>query len=93
MVHEFSRKYRFMFNSNKSEVMIFGKQHKRKSRLGRNELRVVDRYKYLGLLLDKKMTWKAHLSKVHEKASKRMRALCGMGLKEEVSARALLRGC
>lgn len=38
------------------------------------------------------MTWKAHLSKVHEKASKRTRALCGVGLKEGVSARALLRG-
>lgn len=33
VVHEFSRKYRFMFNSNKSEVMIFGKQHKRRFRL------------------------------------------------------------
>jgi hypothetical protein len=73
--------------------MIFDRKCNEKFRLGENELEVVDSYKYLGLLLDKNFIWKQHLEKVLDKARKKMRSLCAMGLQEEgISARALLRG-
>jgi len=72
--------------------MIFGRKGKDKFYLGDTELEIVEFYKYLGLVLDKKFTWKAHKTKILEKARRRMRSLCGLGLKEGVSARAMLRG-
>ena len=95
---KYGKKYRFRFNSSKSQVMIFGsrkgnKQQKElKFRLGENELEIVEYYKYLGLLLDKNFSWKAHLSKILEKARRRMQALCGLGLREGISAKVMLRG-
>ena len=93
VVYQNSKKYRFSFNKDKSNVMIFGKKgQKQKFQLGKSTLQVVGRYKYLGLLLDENFTWKAHLDKILDKARKRTRALCGIGLREGVSARAVLRG-
>ena len=76
-----------------SEVMMFGtKSKKERFRLGESELKIVETYKYLGLVLDKNFTWRAHLQKVCDKARKRMQALSGLGLREGVSAKAMLRG-
>ena len=55
-------------------------------------LKIVDRYKYLGLCLDTKFSFKEHMSKMLEKARKRMRAICALGLKKGISAKAVLRG-
>ena len=55
-------------------------------------MRIVDFYKYLGLVLDKNFSWKEHLEKILDRARKRLKALCGHGLREGISARALLRG-
>ena len=49
-----------------------------------SELELVENYKYLGLILDENFTWKNHLEKMLEKARKRTRALCAMGLREGV---------
>ena len=85
--------YRFTFNKDKSNVMIFGKKRgTEKFYLGKDELKIVEEYKYLGVVIDQKFTWKAHLSKVKEKARKRMNALCGVGVGRGVSVKALLRG-
>jgi len=93
VVYNYSKKYRFRFNQSKSNIMIFGRKCNEKFRLGENELEVVDSYKYLGLLLDKNFIWKQHLEKVLDKARKKMRSPCAMGLREEdISTRALLRG-
>ena len=94
VVHKYSVKFRFKFNQGKSNVMIFGskKTGKDKFFLGKDELKVVEEYKYLGLVVDKDFSWRLHLSKVIEKASKRMRALCGMGIGQGISVRALMRG-
>ena len=72
VVHDFSRRYRFRFNKDKSNVMIFGKGGGNKFRLGQEELKVVNSYKYLGLILDHQFSFKAYLEKVVEKARKRM---------------------
>src|ERR1700722_15246353 len=80
VVYRYSRKYRFKFNKDKSNIMIFGKKgDMRKFRLGESELELVENYKYLGLILDENFTWKNHLEKMLEKARKRTRALCAMG--------------
>ena len=92
VVYAYSREYRFTFNIDKSNVMIFGRKGKHKFCLGNREVEIVDNYKYLGLILDTKVTWKPHLERILSKARKRMKALCAMGLREGVSARALLRG-
>jgi hypothetical protein len=92
VVHKYSKIFRFRFNKGKSNVMIFGRKCDKKFRLGESELDIVESYKYLGLVLEKNFTWKAHLQKVLDKARKRMRALCGLGLRKGVSARAMLRG-
>ena len=92
VVYKYSRKYRFRFNQDKSNVMFFGrKSKKQKFYLGKSQLKVVNKYKYLGLVLDQRFSWKAHLEKILEKARKRVQALGGLGLKEGISARAMLR--
>jgi hypothetical protein len=50
--------------------MIFGRKCNKNQKfyLGEGELKVVDNCRYLGLVLDKKFTWKAHLVKILEKA-------------------------
>ena len=73
--------------------MVFGGKSKGvKFYLGENELQIVGNYKYLGLMVERNFGWKQHLGDIVGKARKRMRALCGMGLGEGVSAKALLRG-
>ena len=58
VVYKYSKKYRFRFNLDKSNVMIFGtnnnQQEYNKFYLGKKKLEIVEYYKYLGLLLDKK---------------------------------------
>ena len=96
VAYKYSKKYRFRFNLDKSNVMVFGinksQQDHNKFYLGEKKLEIVEYYKYLGLLLDKNFGWKAHKAKILDKARKRMKALCGLGLKEGISARAMLRG-
>jgi len=92
VVYNYSRKSRFRFNKDKCSIMIFGKKIRKKIFLGESELQVVNSYKYLGLVVDENFTWKDHLEKMLDKARKRTSALCGMGLREGVSAKAILRG-
>jgi len=80
VVYKYSRRYRFRFNQEKSNVMIFGRKCKKRFRLGETEFEIVERYKYLGLVLNKRFSWREHLEKTLDKARKRTRALCGLGL-------------
>ena len=47
VVYAYSREYRFTFNIDKSNVMIFGRKGKHKFCLGNREVEIVDNYKYL----------------------------------------------
>ena len=68
--------------------MVFGRQNKKKKfYLGEKELKIIESYKYLGLVLDRNFSFKARIEKNLEKARKRVRARCGLGLREGVSAR------
>ena len=69
IVKRYSQKFRFRFNQDKSNVMIFGRRDKnQKFRLGESELQIVESYKYLGLVLDRKFSFKTHLGKILDKA-------------------------
>ena len=52
VVYNYSKKYRFRFNRDKSNVMVFGMRGKCKDkfRLGEIERQIVESYKYLGLI-------------------------------------------
>ena len=52
----------------------------------------MDRYKYLGLIIDRNFSFKDHMNKILEKSRKRMRAICALGLGNGISAKAILRG-
>ena len=74
VVYKCSRKYRFRFNQDKSNVMIFGRGMMKQFYLGDKVLAVVEKYKYLGLVLQRNLKRKAHLEKTLEKARKRAQA-------------------
>jgi hypothetical protein len=62
VVFEHSKNFRFKFNQEKSNIMIFGGKDKtiakictrQKFSLGNDELKVVSKYKYLGIWIDRK---------------------------------------
>lgn len=93
-VFQYSRRYRFRFNRDKSSVMVFGQRKGREVKfyLGKTELGRVQEYKYLGLILDQNFSWKSQMRKIVDKARKRSRALCAMGVRDGVSVKAVLRG-
>ena len=77
VVYRYSKAYRFCFNKDKSNVMVFGRKTGQKIYLGEKELQIVESYKYLGLMIDKNFNWKKDLENFLEKARKRTRALYG----------------
>ena len=87
VVYKYSKKYRFCWNQDKSNIMIFGRRGRRQQKfyLGEKELKIVKNYKYLGLILDNRFSFKVHLDKMYDKARKRMTAISGLGLEEGVS--------
>ena len=62
VVYKYSRRYRFRFNRDKSNIMIFGRNNDENGKfyLGKEELKIVDKYKYLGLILDPKFSFGSH---------------------------------
>ena len=95
VVFKYSQQYRFKFNQDKSNVMIFGMRDTSKVRkfyLGEVELKIVDKYKYLGLVVDQNFTWKQHVENLSRKAKQKMRGIFGLGVGKGLSVRALLRG-
>ena len=77
--------------------MIFGTKNGREKfylgeRKNESEIKIVEEYKYLGLVIDSNFSWKSHMNKILDKARKRMRALCSMGVREGVSVKVVLRG-
>ena len=76
VVAEHSRLFRFLFNKDKSNVMIFGQAknsvNRQKFYLGQDELKIVDKHKYLGMWLDQTFSWTL-------RAQKKMSGIFGLG--------------
>jgi len=76
IVHVYSRKWRFLFNSDKCKVVIFTSRRVNLDRtllfLGVDKLQEVDRYTYLGVEFCSNLSWKAMKIRVVKKAKSRL---------------------
>jgi len=77
---DYSVKWRFTFNVNKCKVVIFGKENKESYKIGHQELEVVSKYKDLGIIFDKNLTWKEHKSLILAKARKKAYMVIGLAV-------------
>jgi len=88
IVHVYSRKWRFLFNSDKCKVVIFTSRRVNLDRtllfLGVDKLQEVDRYTYLGVEFCSNLSWKAMKIRVVKKAKSRL-ALISRALTNGVS--------
>ena len=64
-------------NSNKSVAMLFSNKaiQLKTIRMGTNDIRFIDHTKFLGLLIDRKLTWAKHVEKVIQKINRNMNLL------------------
>ena len=94
ITYQYSRKWRFTFNLNKSAVVIFQHRNARKAeckdeekessthwRLGDARVAEVDMYKYLGMEFDKGLTFLEFKRRMADKARKNRALAMNMGLK------------
>ena len=79
----FGYNWRCKYNAKKTQVVIFGKGKKEKFKwkIGTHVIQQVDSYKYLGIEMENKLTWKLFKRRLIEKAEKNMCAACAMGMR------------
>ena len=90
---EFGKKWRCKYNTDKTQVVIFGKKTKKKHTwvIANKEIDQVDSYKYLGIELENKLRWKLFKTRLLDKAERNMRKAMGMGSKtKHLSAKAAI---
>ena len=73
-VYEYSKRWRFEVNVKKTKIVVFGGQDQEDFELGSQKVGVVDKYKYLGMLVRNRDRgrWKIQKEKMIRKASKRL---------------------
>ena len=78
---EFGKKWRCKYNAKKTQVVLFGKNKNKKHnwKIGTNEIKQVESYKYLGIEIENKMKWKLFKKRLLDKSERNMRAAMGMG--------------
>jgi hypothetical protein len=73
-VSSLAKDNKFRFNDQKSKVMLKKKKKKRKKRLGnifkQQNFRQVKTMKYLGIIIDNKLTFREHITQVTDKYRK-----------------------
>ena len=74
IVWDYSEKWKFTFNSNKSKVVVFGKKaiFRGSYYLGFQQLEVVNQFKYLGVYFQNNLSWKDHKNRLAKKAHSRL---------------------
>jgi hypothetical protein len=73
IVSEFCSKWRFKLNARKSAVVVFCKNKGGNEwKLGNSKIPVLNCYKYLGVHISDDLKWKVNISKIVEKAKKRL---------------------
>ena len=93
LTFEYSRKWRFTFNYEKCAVVVFGNKQKLNYgtctltcicgchwKLGTKLIKQVESYKYLGVELDQRLSWKELKERIAAKAKKNMTLAWGMGM-------------
>lgn len=97
ITYEYSRKWRFLFNYDKSAVVVFDMNKKQESiiygeckseckcgkhwKMGEKLIIETDMYKYLGTELDNKLTFKQFKKRIADKARKNRARVWNMGMK------------
>ena len=73
---EFGKKWRCKYNVKKTQVVLFGKNRKKKQvwEIGSKKIDQVDSYKYLGIEIEDKLKWSLFKKRLLEKANRKMRA-------------------
>ena len=81
IAENYARKWKFVFNTKKSKVVVFNRKKANPSiKLDKDKLEVVPEYKYLGVWFDARLKWKSHKAYVLAKAQKRAYAMFGFGI-------------
>jgi len=91
IVAEYARTWRFEINIQKSKYMIFGKEHGPEVIIIDGEkLERVKSYKYLGLDIDERLSWKIHKNRVLNAARKHFYLMCSFNSFRKLSTRSVI---
>ena len=77
-LEEWCLKWSFFINPDKTKVMVFTKKKfklSHKLEINGRQIEVVQTYKYLGITMDSKLSWKPHIFNVVDKVKKRLNIL------------------
>ena len=89
----FGRKWRCRYNCKKTQVVVFGRGNKKKDewKMSGNKIDQVESYKYLGIEMENRLTWKQFKTRLKNKAEKNMTVALAMGIKSgNLSAKAAI---
>ena len=96
-VFEWGVKHNMKFSKKKCKILRITNKHKAKLEkypivlFGGQVLKVVDSHKYLGVIIDSKLTWRQHVTETAEKAEKRLKLILKLcDTKRGVSQRLLI---
>jgi hypothetical protein len=84
VVADYSKKWRFEVNAKKTEVVVFGAGGSKEQHpfaMGDNEIKVTEKYKYLGMMVDRRGGWKEQKQRMCDKARRRLCVAWSMALR------------
>lgn len=85
--------YGFKFSDTKTEAVVFSRKHnkniiKPELVIGNNKINFAENYKFLGMVMDRKLKWNDHIQYIHGKADKSLnviRMLSGTDFGSDIS--------
>jgi len=88
---EYGEEWRFRYNPGKCKVMVFGGRNECEVRIRGEVLEVVSKFKYLGVVFDRRMRWVEHKRAVLEKARRKAYLMFGFGVGKGLSVPACVK--
>ena len=88
----YSRKWGFSFNCKKSAVVIRNrKEEEEHFMLGRDQVKIVKSYKYLGVEIGERYGWDEAITRLVTKAMRRVTIVSAIGIRKGLSAKAAVK--